>query len=200
MEKNKIPGIAKDLYEQMYNHFAAGTISQIEDKLAPGLAGSLRNRLSGRAPNTALLWTLHKYLGNPELMSFKFTVFPDGSDKEKMGIAQAVVKIKSKQSLQHVERKRTKDPSTGKEIVKEVVVDERGNAVPEEELENNREKSAKILTEYLVVQRHMKKSKFERWHIWGTTEETSVAKMEKQEQEFEAKLKAQQRMKAAGQA
>lgn len=192
-EKGKIPGIAKELYEDMYNHFAAGTVQHIETKLAPGLLGSLRNRLANRAPNTALLWSLHKYYGKPEMVSYKFTVFPDGNKRSKFGIAQAVVKIKSKQSLQHVQRMRKKD-----RYVQDVVVDEAGNPVPADKLEEHKEKCAKVTTEYLVVQRLMKKSRFGPWHIWGTTEESSVAKMKKNEKEFQAKLVAQQRMKDGG--
>lgn len=198
LEKRKIPSITKELYEQMYAHFAAGTLQHLEGKLSPGLLGSLRNRMAQRAPNSALVWHLHRYYGKPEVMSFKFTVFPDGSNKERMGIEQAVVKIKSKQSLQHIERVRTRDVkrgALGPMIVKDVVVDEQGKAVPEDRLEENRERSAKVTTEYVVVQRLMKKSKFGPWHIWGTTEESSVAKMKKQEKEYQAKMAAQQRMK-----
>lgn len=195
LNKGEIPAVAKELYEQMYTHFAAGTIAKIETKLAPGILGSLRNRLSQRTANTALLWTLHKYYGKPQLMSYKFTTFPEGAATEKFGIAQAVVKIQSKQSLQHVQRMQIKG-ATGKAIVKEVVVDEEGKPVPQEKLEEHREKSAKVTTEFLVVQRLMKKSNFGPWHIWGTTEESTVARMQRQEKEFQEKLRAQQRMKA----
>lgn len=196
LEKRKIPGITKELYEQMYQHFAAGTLQHLETKVSPGLLGSLRNRLAQRAPNSALVWHLHRYYGKPEVMSFKFTVFPDGPKTTRMGIEQAVVKVKSKQSLQHIERVRTKN-AQGKMLVKDVVVDEQGKAVPENMLEENRERSAKVTTEYVVVQRLMKKSSFGPWHIWGTTEESSVAKMKKQEKDFQAKMVAQQKMKAS---
>lgn len=199
LEKNKIPGIAKDLYEEMYRHFAAGSISKIEAKLAPGFRANLKNRIAERPPNTELQWTLHGYYGKPELMSYKFSVFTEHSESEnRMGIAQAVVRIKSRQSLLHMKRIRTKGingNATSPTHVQQQVLDEQGNPVPAQEMEQHQERNVKVTTEYLVVQRFMKNSRFEPWHIWGTTEETTVAKMKKQEKEYTAKLAAQQRMK-----
>ncbi|CZT14812.1 uncharacterized protein RCC_00761 [Ramularia collo-cygni] len=195
MEKRKIPSITQNLYEQMYRHFAAGTIAQLETKVSPGLMSSLRNRMSARAPNSALVWHLHKYFGKPEIVSFKFVLMPGGKADDKSGIEQAVVKIKSKQSLQHIERVRTREPKGM--AVKEVVVDGQGKPVPVHQLEEHRERSAKITTEYVVVQRFLKKSEFGPWHLWGTTEETSVANMKKQAKAFRAKMAQQQKMQAA---
>jgi protein MBA1 len=141
---------------------------------------------------------LIKYYGKPEVVSYKFMLVPEGAKNDKLGMAQAVVKIKSKQSLQHLKRMRMKEVTNdGGSVmrVKNVLVDEQGEPLPESVGVANREKNAKVLTEYLVVQRMMKNSKFGPWHIWGTTEETSIATMKKQKRAYKAKIDAQQKMK-----
>lgn len=186
LERSQVPGIAKDLYEDMYRHFAMGDLSPIEKKLSPGLVGSLRARISQRAANTSLQWSLERYLSQPKLVWFLVSVMdPKARSDEHTGIIQAVVQIRSRQRLQRVQRVMGRDPETGSRSVREVLVDSEGNAVPEDEMERERGRSTKDTTEYVVLQRLIRKSRPGPWFIWGTTEETTLPKLQKMNKQMQ---------------
>lgn len=84
------------------------------------------------------------------------------SDKTKQtALQQAVVRIRSMQSLQRIKKVKGSD---GK--VREVVE------------EGSSSKDGKEVVEYFVVQRMMRKGKMGEWKIWGTTEPTTLEKFE----------------------
>ena len=94
-------------------------------------------------------------------------------------MVQAVVRLHSLQSLQHVKRVAVRHPSKAS-VTKEVLVDSQGRELPDSAAENAEEaarKSAKELVEYLVIQKSLRKSKEGPWMIWGTAEETTSDKL-----------------------
>lgn len=175
LERGKVAGVAKEIYEDMYKHFASGDMSPIEGKLSPGLMGSLRARISQRAANTSMKWSLEKYLSQPKLVWFHSAPFNlKGPRDEQTGLIQAVVRIHSRQRLQKVQRIVGKD-----RVVREALVDTHGKEIPEDEMERERRRSIKDTTEYVVLQRRVMKSRPSQWMMWGTTEETTLPKLEK---------------------
>lgn len=72
---------------------------------------------------------------------------------ERSAIYQVIVKLKSVQSLERVRK--------GKDGGEDTVVKILGS-------------EPKMMVEYLVLQRMMLKGKEQQWMIWGTTEETKV--------------------------
>ncbi|KAF2170337.1 hypothetical protein M409DRAFT_51392 [Zasmidium cellare ATCC 36951] len=179
LERGKVAGVAKELYEDMYRHFATGDLAPIEHRLSPGFMGSLRARISQRAPNTSLLWSLEKYLGQPQLIWYSVAMMdPKRPREDQTGILQAVVKIRSRQRLQKLRRIMGKDRQ-----VREVLADAEGKEIHEDELERERRRSTKDTTEYVVLQRIVKKSRPGPWLIWGTTEEMTLAKMKRVEEQ-----------------
>jgi protein MBA1 len=194
LERGKVVGIATEIYEEMYTGLAKGDLRLVEQDLKPGLLASLRSRLAQRAPNSGMLWKLHGYTSRPKVMSFKFITLPGGSDEEKNGVVQAVVRLRSKQSLVKVQKVRTKD-ETGRAVMRAVPVDEAGVPVPEAGMEELMERNSKVTTEYVVLQRMMKKGKFERWQMWGTAEESSLAKLERDHRDAVAKQEQMAQMR-----
>ncbi|KAI5364527.1 Putative inner membrane mitoribosome receptor Mba1 [Septoria linicola] len=191
----KTPQIAKGLYESMYQAFAEGNIGPIEDKLSPGLRGSLKSRIAQRQPNTFLKWKLHKYIGPPERVSFKFAM-PDlkSPNTQRTGIIQAVIRIKSQQSLLHMRRQRMKDPATRSTVVAEVPIDRDGKEIVDFDEEVEERKNMKTMTEYFVIERTMIKGVLGQWRAWGTTEETDLGTLRKTEREKTKALLGEQRM------
>lgn len=170
-----IPGVAVDLQKQMYTHFANGSLAAMEGRICEGLMGSLRARISKRAPNTSLRWTRHQLVSRPKLVSYKAAIMPGpkGETKsEKNGVVQAVVRIHSLQSLQHVRRTSSRDQN-GKLTVREVVVDAQGREVAPVE-EGEVPKDAKEGVEYLVVQKSLRRGKEGPWMVWGDAAETTL--------------------------
>ncbi|KAK4539852.1 hypothetical protein LTR36_010313 [Oleoguttula mirabilis] len=182
LQIRSIPGIAKDLQKQMYTLFASGNLAPIESRICEGLLGSLRSRIGQRPPNTALRWTLHKYLSRPKVASYRAAIMPaqkGETSSEKNGAVQAVVRIHSLQSLQHVKRVSTRD-AAGHIAVREVVVDAQGREVAPV-AEGEVPKDAKESVEYLVVQKSLRRSREGPWMIWGTAEETTLEKIRRED-------------------
>ena len=170
----------------MYTAFAAGNVSALEGQVCPGLLGSLRARIAQRAPNTSLRWTVHKYLSRPRLVSYKAALMPglkkSASEKtEKNGFVQAVVRIHSLQSLQHVKRVNVR-LAGGKQVeTREVLIDAQGRELPEEEQQQQDNgkvpRNAKESVEYFVIQKALRRSKEGPWMVWGSAEETTLDKI-----------------------
>jgi protein MBA1 len=165
LQRRQIPKIAKTLYEEMYSSFARGNIDAMRPRLCENIYESLMGRVAARPTNTSLRWTLHRYVGAPKVVSHKFTPLSAGiKDKYKQSVLQqVVVRIKSVQSLQRLRKVRGRD---GK--VTEV-------------LEEGSESKGKEVTEFFVIQRMMRKGVMGDWKIWGTTEEMTLEKFEKEE-------------------
>ncbi|EGP82625.1 uncharacterized protein MYCGRDRAFT_77988 [Zymoseptoria tritici IPO323] len=166
LQRGEVVRIAKEVYESMYDNFARGTLGLVEKDLKAGLLESLRARLAQRPPNSGLHWTMHGYLRRPKVMSFKFLTMPGGANTERNGVVQAVVKIRSKQSLLKVQR-----------------------------LREAKERASKVTTEYVVLHRVMKKGKLGPWQMWGTAEESSLAKMAQDTKDIVAKQDAMAAMR-----
>lgn len=180
LQLSQIPSIAKDLHHTMYTHFAAGNLQPVEGQICDGMLKSLRARLQQRAPGTSLKWTLHKHLSRPRLVSYKAAVLPPGkheTSRERNGLAQAVVRIHSLQSLQHVKRVSTRD-AQNRLTTRDVVVDAQGRELPPLAA-GAVPKDAKEAVEYIVVQRSLRKSREGPWKLWGTAEETTPARLKK---------------------
>ena len=177
-----IAGIAKDLHRDMYTNFANGNLAPVEPRLCEGIFGSLKQRISQRSPNTALKWTLHKHLSKPRLASYKAALMPkqkDQSSSESNGVIQAVVRIHTLQSLQHLKRIHLRD-SSGDLVEREVVVDVHGREVPSVE-DGAVPRDAKEAVEYFVIQKSLRKSKEGPWKIWGTAEEMTMERINRED-------------------
>jgi len=175
----RVHSIAQGLHREVYEHFAEGNLLPIEAKVCEGFLGSLQKRIALRAPNTGVRWTVHRYLSKPRCVSFKAASFPFQKGElstERNGVLQAVVRIRSLQSLQRI-RKVSERDEDGRLVVREVVVDAQGNEVVGGQEEGAVPKDAKESVEYFVVQRNLRAGKDSPWMAWGTTEETKVAEM-----------------------
>ncbi|KAF7187751.1 hypothetical protein HII31_11090 [Pseudocercospora fuligena] len=192
LERRKTPKIAKEIYEEMYKAFAAGNVTSgnIEGKLMPGFLKSLQSRINQRRQGEILQWKLHKYLERPRCVAYMFAM-PDvkGSNEKRTGIMQAIVRIRSQQSLMHVKRMRVLDPHGSKQfVVADVPVDRDGQAIPEEKIEEEERKNRKDMTEYLVLQRLIRQGEVGEWQAWGTTTETGLEEIRKQEAATQKRL------------
>lgn len=175
----------KKMHKEMYEAFAAGKLKSVEGEICTGLLSSLRGRIAQRAPNTHLRWTLHKYLSEPRVVSYRAGLMPnfDGSaNKDKTaqnGLLQATIRIHSLQSLQHVRTRTVRE--RGKLVPKEMLVDSAGREISGEQVdaEAQARRNAKETVEYFVIQRQLKRSKEGPWMVWGTAEETAVESVEK---------------------
>ncbi len=169
----------------MYTYFAAGNLDAIAPNLCPGLLSSLRARMGRRPPTTYLKWTLHRHLSRPRLVSLRSTFVPGPKEEthySRNGVIQAIIRIHSLQSLQSV--KKVKVVEQGVTVLREVAVDSSGKEIPNAPRPDNEEASlsrAKETVEYIVLQSVLRRSKMAPWMVWGTAEETSLRKLEKEE-------------------
>ncbi|KAM0718183.1 hypothetical protein Q7P37_006515 [Cladosporium fusiforme] len=160
----QLPSKAAAIHKEMYSAFAAGDLNPMTNKVCAGLLGSLRGRVAQRAPNTYLRWSIKKQLAAPKLVSFKAAVLPgpQGEAKEERNAqVQAVVRLHTLQTLQHV-KKTTK--RSGREL--KVAEELEG---PEEEKES---------VEYVVLQKTLRRGKMNPWRVWGFTNETDLKQVE----------------------
>ena len=177
---HKIAGVGKDLHKQMYEKFAAGNLEPIQAKLCQGLLSSLKSRIGQRPPGVFLKWSIEDYISKPRLVSYKATIMPGSKGivkSDRNGVIQAVVRLHTRQSLQHV--KRISRRQGGGTSTQEVLVDVQGREI--QQSEKDARKDAKELVEYVVVQKMIQKNKEGPWMIWGTTEEMTLDKLKRQE-------------------
>ncbi|KAK8202051.1 hypothetical protein M8818_005576 [Zalaria obscura] len=164
----QVTKIAKGLYESMYEQFATGNLDPIRPRLCESIEENLTARIANRPKNTHLQWKLHRYIGRPALMSYRAGMMQLNDDNEKQtGITQAVVRIRSEQSLRRVKRVRAAD---GK--VLEVL--EEGSVMGA-----NDGSKGKEVVEYFVIQRMIRNGVWGDWMIWGTTQESTVESVER---------------------
>lgn len=130
------------LYEKMYTAFANGDTATLKSVCHDGLLASLRTRINVRPPKESLQWILHGCIGFPRIVSTNIVTL----EIEKSALYQAVVKIKSMQSLRRT-------PMNG--LVSDI----------------SREKKT---VEYVVLQKMMLRGEEGKWKIWGTIEESKV--------------------------
>lgn len=182
-----IAGEGRRLHEGMYAAFARGNLGPVEESLASGLKQSLRTRIAQRAPGTFSVWTLHQHLSRPRLVSYRTGLMPSANGRlnkvkeAQNGIVQAVVRIHSLQSLQHFKTVWKRNPRTGKSAQEDVLVDAGGREVQPSKDGSLPEPDKKATVEYLVIQKNVRKSKESPWKVWGTTRETTLEDLEKQQ-------------------
>lgn len=167
-----IAPMAAEMHKKMYEQFASGDFLGRDPPMCEGLLASLRTRVGNRQVNTWLKWTLHKYLSKPRLVSYKVVVMPGEkgvSRREQSGLQQAVVRIHSLQSLQHMKRESVRGDD-GKLVTRET---------PIEGAANMGGKDGKETVEYIVVQKWLRRGKHGPWMIWGTTGETTLRDLDK---------------------
>jgi len=162
-ELRKIAPKAAEMHEEMYAAFAEGNLDRVKSQVCTGLFGSLRGRVQQRPMNTYLRWSVKRQLSAPKLCSYKAAVLPGPkgeSAEERNAQIQAVVRLHTLQSLQHVKKvtKRVNQKLTTKEEL----------VGAEEEKES---------VEYVVLQRTLRKGKMRDWQIWGFTNETSLQQL-----------------------
>lgn len=199
LEYFSTPRVAQELHREVYTAFAEGTLAgPVEAKVCESFLTNLRFRAGKRAKNTSLRWRIHAYLERPRVVSYKALVQPGPKGElstERSGIIQAVVRIRSLQSLQHVKRISGRD-AEGRLYTREITVDAQGREVPAYE-EGIVPQSAKESTEYVVVQRRLNRGKIGPWMIWGTAEETTAEGWRRELKKAEVAMKQAAAMNAA---
>ncbi|MCJ1367707.1 hypothetical protein MMC16_006841 [Acarospora aff. strigata] len=136
------------LHRQMYTAFAEGDTDTLRTICADGLYESFRARIAARR-GEKVQWTLHKYIRSPRVVSDRAARLPiDGA-----GLRQAVVRIRSRQSLTRM-REGQVVAGTGQE---------------------------RDVKEYVVIQKRLWKGKEEGWLVWGTTEESTLEQLKAEE-------------------
>ena len=118
----------------------------LEKICADGLLETFRRRIEQRSPKEQLRWTIHRYLSSPRVVSHKAASFPEVSNS---GLRQAVVRIRSRQSLERY--------------------NESGDLIPGTDQTQDKK-------EYIVVQRKRWDGRDEDWMIWGTLGESDWKK------------------------
>jgi protein MBA1 len=142
-ELTTIAAKAAEMHKEMYGAFALGNIEAVQAKVCTGL-----------------YWSVKKQLSAPKLCSFKAAVLPGpkGESKEERNAQiQAVVKLHTLQSLQHVKK-------VAKRVNKQMLTME--EPVGAEEVKES--------IEYIVVQRTLRRGKMNDWQVWGFTNETTL--------------------------
>ena len=150
---------AQALHARMYTAFAEGDIVTLADICGGSLLSSFKAQIAARPPTERVVWRLHTYMAAPRLMSHLAAQLPiKSSDGSEAAIRQAVVRIRSVQSLERWLRVRGRDGT-----VKEERVDEAGDG--------------REITEFLVLQQKLMIGKQDKWKVWGTVEEASLAEV-----------------------
>ena len=164
----QIRDITCRLYEEMYTRLAKGDVDPMRGRLCASMYDSLTNRIHARPPKTKFEWQRHRYIGWPRVVSHKVMLMSAdvGDGTKATMIQQAVVRIRSEQSLRRVRRVVASDGTMTEELEKgSVGGGQRGKEV----------------VEYVVVQRSTRKGVAGEWMLWGTTEPTTLDKVEAKE-------------------
>ncbi|KAL9084685.1 MAG: hypothetical protein Q9165_007933, partial [Trypethelium subeluteriae] len=160
-----LPSTAAALHTRMYTALAAGDTRTLHTLCCDSLLRSFTARIATRPTNEKLRWRLHRYVrgGKPKLVAHKAATFPSEGlgGSAKLGVRQAVLRIRSVQSL---ERWREVKGRNGE--VREVREEEEGSADGDGE--------GREITEYLVLQQKFWKGEQGDWMVWGMVEEASV--------------------------
>ncbi|RPA91016.1 hypothetical protein L873DRAFT_1820143 [Choiromyces venosus 120613-1] len=143
------------LHNRMYTAFALGDINTLRSICSDGLLSSFRKRLSVRPSNVRMEWRLLRMLSRPRVVSSKAHHYAGVG----LNRRQAVVRLHSLQSLEKV--------TLGK--LGEVLSKEGGEE--------------KEVVEYLVIEKKYDKGVESAWSVWGTTEETTMEKLKKMDEQ-----------------
>ncbi|CUS14490.1 unnamed protein product [Tuber aestivum] len=137
------------LHKNMYTAFAIGDIDALRPICGDGLLFSFRQRLSVRPSNVRMEWRLHRMLSRPRVVSSKAHHYA----VVEMARRQVVVRLHSMQSLA------------------KITLGKRGEVLTREGGEERE------VVEYLVIEKKYNKGVESTWSVWGTTEETTVEKL-----------------------
>lgn len=151
---SRIPPTAKTMYRELLEAFAAGDKETVRKLCTPHLAGQYTKAIDKRRATEGVRWELVKYSGSPRLKSYMIIPM-NQHDKDTM-TEQAVVSVTSTQRMSRTNRN-----------MKDAVV-------PGSEKEQTG-------TEYVVLKRDYSKAEWRplgEWQIWGTTEPTTLKKIQ----------------------
>ncbi|KAI9875788.1 MAG: hypothetical protein M1830_007998 [Pleopsidium flavum] len=151
LRRRQLAPTAVALHGQMYTAFAEGDTGTLRKICADGVYESFKARIAARR-GEKVQWTLHKHTRSARVVSDRAARLPI----EGAGLRQAVVRIRSRQSLTRW-RDGQKVQGTGQE---------------------------KDVKEYVVIQKKLWKGAEDRWMVWGTTEETTMDHLSAEERRF----------------
>lgn len=199
--RSKVVALTKKWYTKMYTAFAAGDLTPMQDRIAKGFQKSLRLRIGVRKPNTRLHWRLEKYLEEPRVVSYRVQAYPlekgEGKDKVK-GIVQAVVRMRTVQTLQESTVSRKVDRKSGQTTEIFTPIDTKGKPLTQDQVAERRQTHAKETLEYVVLQKYIMDSKPGEWMIWGTAEESTPERLKEMDERSRRMLKLQLEQKKIG--
>ncbi|KAI9812688.1 MAG: hypothetical protein M1832_000345 [Thelocarpon impressellum] len=138
----KTAPVAVALHHRMFSSFADGDVDTLREICAAGLFQSFSARLVERGRDR-VSWQLHRYTGRAQVMSDRAAKLP----RDRCGLRQAVVRVRSRQSLTRRRPDGAVAAGTGRE---------------------------RECVEYVVVQRRLWDGVESPWIVWGTTGETSL--------------------------
>ncbi|KAI9689189.1 MAG: hypothetical protein M1822_000927 [Bathelium mastoideum] len=165
LRSRAIPATAQRLHTTMYSALAAGDLPALRTTCCASLLSTFESRVAARPANQRLVWRLHRYVGKPRVLMQRCAKLPFHDSEGRSGaVRQAVVRVKSVQSLERWRERKGRDGRS-----REVREDKEG--------EQGEGDQGREITEYLVVQQRMWKGKQEEWMVWGTMEEASVAEV-----------------------
>ena len=133
---------ARNLHHEMYAALAEGDKAALGKICANGLLDSFNLKINNRGTHEKYKWTAERYIGQPKVVSHRVAALSKPMPNES-SLRQAVVRIRSRQVLEKVNRRGKKE-----------------------------EVSAKDMDEYLVIQKLMVEGREGDWVVWGTTHET----------------------------
>lgn len=153
IKRHRIVPTAKGLHDEMYKAFAEGDSKTLRKICADGLYESFMGRIGARPRGEKVEWELVRMNGRPKITAHRAASLPVGKGSF---LRQAVVRIASRQKLTRKSRNGEVVPGSGKE---------------------------KDVVEYLVLQKFYRGYEPGEWQVWGTTEETTLEKIQEWEEE-----------------
>ncbi|KAM3068253.1 hypothetical protein ACMFMG_009393 [Clarireedia jacksonii] len=153
IKRHRIIPTARGLHDEMYKAFAEGDSKTLRKICAEGLYESFMGRIGVRPRGEKVEWELIRLNGSPKIVSHRAASLPVGKGSY---LRQAVVRIASRQKMTRKSRNGEVVPGSGKE---------------------------KDVVEYLVLQKFYRGFESGEWRVWGTTEETTLDRVEEWEEE-----------------
>jgi protein MBA1 len=115
------------------------------------------------------------------------------------GMLQAIVRIRSVQSLVTVARKRTWDRARRTTVEESVPLNQRGEEISAAGAEEVRKATARESVEYFVVQKKIRHSRVDPdWQAWGAAQESTPERIAYEAALRDARMEEQTRRQAAG--
>ncbi|KAL4894180.1 hypothetical protein BDV59DRAFT_15185 [Aspergillus ambiguus] len=163
--------VARDLHQRMYTAFAAGDVPTIRKLCCTGFANDLTSRITSRAKDEAVTWSLTKYNRTPatlftgvRVLADRATQIPEIPDS---GVRQVVVRITSRQETSKMRVVSAPAPTPAGPGPRKTQPQTRA-------LEPVGPAKQQDCTEYLVFQKLRWFGQEEDWRVWGHTTPTTV--------------------------